>query len=110
MARSYRRGISVRRVPQYVACALFILLCAAMLNAQSARHDRGPRPGPSGAGGPFPGSSARSQHVFAGALNKFKKDDSASDTIENTGADKTKTGLVIAMEKHKWNPSDKKIR
>src|SRR5262245_26892276 len=35
MARSYRRGISVRRVPQYVACALFILLCAAMLNAQS---------------------------------------------------------------------------
>ena len=80
-----------------------------MHNAQSARHDRGPRPGPAGAGGPFPGFSAPSQHVFAGALNKFKKDDSASETIENSGAAKIKTVFVIAMENHNWTQPENKF-
>src|SRR2546428_11873263 len=37
MARSYQRGVSFRRVAQYAACAVFLLLCAAMLNFAGAR-------------------------------------------------------------------------
>src|SRR5215467_4009567 len=101
MARSYRLGVSVRRVPQYIACVIFLLLFAAMLNAQSAPHDLSPRLGPSGAGGPFPGLSALSQHAFAGASDEFQEGDSVSGRI--------KTVFVIAMENHNWTQPENKF-
>jgi CxxC motif-containing protein (DUF1111 family) len=98
MTRFYRPVVLVRRIPQYVACAVFLLLCAAMLSAQILPRDPGPRPGPAGAGGPFPGVTALSQRVFAGGLDTFNEVDSVSGTIEaGTGLGPTFNGNSCAM-------------
>src|SRR5215468_10487224 len=105
MARSYRRGVSVRRVPQYVACAVCLLLCAAILNAQNTPHDPGPRQDRAGAGGPFPGLSKLSRDAFAGASYKFKDDDEDDDSVSG----RIKTVFVIAMENHNWTQPENKF-
>lgn len=81
MSRSYQKESCVRKPPQYIACAVFLLLCAAMLNAQSGAHDPGPRPGPAGAGGPFPALNANEQAFFFAAKTRFQEIDSVSGTV-----------------------------
>src|SRR5262249_23996765 len=109
MSRSYRRGVSVRRVTQYLACAVCLLLCAAIFNAQSAPRDPGPRYARAGAGGPFPGLSKLSRHAFAGASYKFKDDDKDDDKDGDSVSGRIKTVFVIAMENHNWTQPENKF-
>jgi CxxC motif-containing protein (DUF1111 family) len=82
MFRSYRRRVSSKKLCQYVACAVFTLICAAMLYAQIGVHDPGPRGGAAGAGGFFSALNTNEQAVFAGGKAKFQEVDSVSATIE----------------------------
>jgi CxxC motif-containing protein (DUF1111 family) len=60
------------------ACHLLLLMSLLAPGFVLAQADPGPRPGPAGAGGPFPGLNATEQAQFAAALRVFQEVDSVS--------------------------------
>jgi len=53
--------------------------------------------------------STRSQHVFAGASDKFKEHDRDRDKDGDSVSGKIKTVFVIAMENHNWTQPENKF-
>ena len=59
-----------------------LLFTVATSIASRAQQDPGPRPGPSGAGGPYPTLNANENNFFSQAFLRFQEVDSVTGTIE----------------------------
>jgi CxxC motif-containing protein (DUF1111 family) len=80
-----------------ISCAVVLLFCAGVLNAQT---DPGPRTGPAGAGGFYPTLNSAEQAYFTQARTVFQEVDSVTGTIPGetgTGLGPTFNGNSCAM-------------
>jgi CxxC motif-containing protein (DUF1111 family) len=76
---------------------LLVTICMSY-RVVRAQQDPGPRPGPAGAGGPFPTLTAAQQLFFTQATARFQEVDSVSGTIEaGSGLGPTFNGNSCAM-------------
>jgi CxxC motif-containing protein (DUF1111 family) len=75
-----------------------LLFTVATSIASRAQQDPGPRPGPSGAGGPYPTLNANENNFFSQAFLRFQEVDSVTGTIEaGKGLGPTFNGNSCAM-------------
>lgn len=65
--------------------SLSVVLCFVCLSPAFAQHDPGPRPGPTGAGGPFSGLNTNEQALFNGSIPEFMEVDSVKGAIAGEG-------------------------
>jgi CxxC motif-containing protein (DUF1111 family) len=78
--------------------AALLLICGISSVGAWAQQDPGPRPGPAGAGGPYPTLNANEQGFFGQAFLRFGEINSVSGTIEKgNGLGPTFNGNSCAM-------------
>ncbi len=86
---------NTNRAASFLASLLTIWITSSAIWAQ---QDPGPRPGPAGAGGPYPTLNANEQNFFSQAFQRFLEVSSVTGTIEpGKGLGPTFNGNSCAM-------------